>query len=95
MFYDETGEHWNERLTRGRWPTVGPPVRHEAKRLGFSDADEKIANIDGATRICNQLTARPRDLPLDGLGPAFYHLAENVRKSRRIVYGEDADEDRR
>ena len=84
-FYDETGEHWHEVLTRGRWHTVGPLVRREARRLNFAAADEKIANVDGATRIRNQLEAKPHELPLDGLGLDFYHLAENVHKSRRIV----------
>ncbi len=93
-FYDETGKHWHEVLTRGRWHTVGPLVRREARRLNFAAADEKIANVDGATRIRNQLEAKPHELPLDGLGLDFYHLAENVPKSRRIVFGDDSDEGR-
>ena len=88
-FYSESGDYWHERLTRSRWSGVGPLVRHEAKRLNFAAADEKIANVDGALRIRNQLTARPHELPLDGLGLDFYHLAENVHKSRRIVFGDD------
>ncbi len=90
-FYDETGQHWHEALTRGRWHTVGPLVRREARRLNFAAADEKIANVDGATRIRNQLEAKPHELPLDGLGLDFYHLAENVHKSRRIVFGDSDD----
>ncbi len=93
VFYDETGRHWHEVLTRGRWNTVGPLVRREARRLNFAAADEKIANVDGATRIRNQLEAKPHELPLDGLGLDFYHLAENVHKSRRLVFG-DSDEGR-
>ena len=64
-----------------------PPVRHEVKRTRFSTADEKIANIDGVIHIRYQLTTRPHDLPLDGLGPDFYQLAENVHKGCRIVCG--------
>lgn len=90
-FYDEIGQHWHEVLTRGRWHTVGPLVRREARRLNFAAADEKIANVDGATRIRNQLEAKPHELPLDGLGLDFYHLAENVHKSRRIVFGDSDD----
>ena len=93
VFYDESGKHWHEILTRGRWHAVGPLVRREARRLNFAAADEKIANVDGATRIRNQLEAKPHELPLDGLGLDFYHLAENVHKSRRIVFG-DSDEGR-
>ena len=61
--------------------------------MNFAAADEKIANVDGATRIRNQLEAKPHELPLDGLGLDFYHLAENVHKSRRIIFG-DSDEPR-
>jgi len=93
VFYDETGQHWHELLTRRRWHAVGALVRREARRLNFAAADEKIANVDGATRIRNQLEAEPHELPLDGLGLDFYHLAENVHKSRRIVFG-DSDEGR-
>ena len=57
---------------------------------GFLAVDEKTANINGATCIRNQLTALQHDLSLDGLGLDFYHLAENVHSSRRIVYGEDS-----
>ena len=39
-FYDETGKHWHEVLTRGRWHTVGALVRREARRLNFAAADE-------------------------------------------------------
>ena len=94
VFYDEIGQHWHEVLTRGRWHTVGPLVRREARRLNFSAADEKIANVDGATRIRNQLEAQPRELPLGGLGLDFYHLAENVHTSRRIVFSDNSDEGR-
>ena len=90
-FYDETGGHWHEQPTRGNWPPPAPLERHEKKRLRFSAADEKIANIDGATDIYNQPTARPHDLPLDSLGLDFYQLVENVHKSRQIVYGEDSE----
>ena len=93
-FYDETGKHWHEALTRGRWHTVGALVRREARRLNFTAADEKIANVDGATRIRNQLEAQPRELPLGGLGLDFYHLAENVHTSRRIVFSDNSDEGR-
>ena len=57
--------------------------------MDFAAADEKIANVDGATRIRNQLEAKPHELGLD-----FYHLAENVYKSWRIVFGDDSNEGR-
>jgi hypothetical protein len=86
-FYDERARHWHEVLSRGKRRTLGALVRREAKRLGFAEADERIANIDGATWIRHQLQEQP--LPLDGLGLDFFHLAENVHRARRAVYGDE------
>jgi hypothetical protein len=88
-FYSECGKHWHEVLSRVTRKKVGAIVRREAERLGFQKADEKIANVDGASWIPLQLTARPDQLPLDGLGLDFYHLTENIHKCRRSVFGED------
>ena len=42
--------------------------------------------MDGAPWI--RLQVEGQNLPLDELGLDFYHLAENVHKARRAVYGE-------
>lgn len=86
VFYDEAGKHWHEVLSRGKRRTVGALLRREAERLGFRHADERIANVDGASWIRNQLEERP--LPLSGLGLDFYHLGENVHRCRRLAFGE-------
>jgi hypothetical protein len=88
-FYDEHGQHWHEVLSRKSRPQIGAVVRREAARLGFRFADEKVANVDGASWIKTQLTERPDQLPLDGLGLDFYHLSENVHRCRRRVFGDD------
>lgn len=89
VFYDERGDHWHEVLCAKSRTQVGAVVRREAKRLGFAFADEKIANVDGASWIQSQLTDHADQLPLDGLGLDFYHLAENVHRCRRKVFGEN------
>lgn len=89
VFYDERGKHWHEVLSAKSRTQVGAVVRREAKRLGFAFAKEKIANVDGATWIKTQLTDHAEQLPLDGLGLDFYHLAENVHRCRRVVFGAD------
>jgi hypothetical protein len=94
VFYDEHGDHWHEALSRGRRHTVGTLVRREAKRLNFAAADQRVANVDGASWIRHQLEEQPHALPLDGLGLDFYHLAENVHRCRRKVFGEDDDDGR-
>lgn len=89
VFYDEHGKHWHETFSRRTRTSVGTLIRRDARRLGFSQADEKVANVDGATWIRNQLEERPEQLPLDGLGLDFYHLSENVHRCRRGVFGDD------
>ena len=89
VFYDESGSRWHERLSRCTRKQVGTLMRREAKRLGFQHAHEKIAIVDGATWIPLQLTARPSELRLDGLGLDFYHLSENIHRCRRKVFGDD------
>lgn len=90
-FYDEHGRHWHEVLSRQLRTQVGAVVRREAGRLGFQNADEKIANVDGANWIRDRLTERPDQLPLDGLGLDFYHLSENVHRCRRAAFGSDEE----
>lgn len=87
VFYDESGEHWHEVLRYCRRFEAGDIVRHEAERLQFSSADERVANVDGADWIREQLQADAAALPLDGLGLDFYHLSENVHRCRREVFG--------
>jgi hypothetical protein len=91
VFYDEHGKYWHEVLSRSRRTHVGALIRREAQRLNFAAADERIANVDGATWIRERLTERPDLLPLDGLGLDFYHLSENVHRARRKVFGEDSE----
>lgn len=89
VFYDERGDHWHQVLSSKSRTQVGALVRREAKRLGFAFANEKIANVDGASWIKTQLTEHAEPLPLDGLGLDFYHLAENVHRCRRLVFGDE------
>jgi len=90
-FYDERGKHWHEVLSRKPRRQTGALVRREAQRLGFARAHEKIANVDGASWIRQQLTDRPDQLPLDAVGLDFYHLSENVHRCARSVFGEDEE----
>jgi hypothetical protein len=90
-FYDEEGRHWHELLSRRSRKNVGALIRGEARRLNFAQADQRVANVDGATWIRNRLQERPDQLPLDGLGLDFYHLSENVHRCRRKVFGEECE----
>ena len=86
-FYDESHEHHHVLLSRVRRTQVAPLLRREATRLKFREADERIANVDGASWIPPQLDEA--QLRLDGRGLDFYHLAENVHAARRRVFDKD------
>lgn len=87
-FYDQQQRHRHVTTTQGNHQVAGRLMRHDARRLRLDQADDKVALVDGAPWIVNQL--RGQSLPLDGVGLDFYHLADNVHKARRAVFGEDA-----
>jgi hypothetical protein len=89
--YDDACEHRLVSVTRGDCGKAGELMRRDAGRVGLGEADDKVAVVDGADWIRNQL--RQQSLPLDAIGLDFYHFAENVHKARRAVYGEEGPKD--
>ena len=88
-YYDETQAHRLVAGTKGDCDVAGRLMRRQASRIHLDLADEKVGNVDGAPWIRNQTESQ--SLPLDALGLDFYHLAENVHKARRAIFGEDDD----
>jgi hypothetical protein len=91
-FYDENLQHQHVAVTHRNHEAAGRLLRREANRLDFRKARERIANVDGAPWIRNQLQLHLAEL--DGLGLDFYHLGENVHRARRAVFGEENAEGR-
>jgi hypothetical protein len=89
-FYDEQMKHQHVAVTHLNHAAAGRLMRREADRLGFRKASERIANVDGAPWIREQLQYHLAEL--DGLGLDFYHLGENVHRARRVVFGEKSTE---
>jgi hypothetical protein len=85
-YYDEPAEHRLVVLTRRNCEHAGELMRQAAGRVGLRGADDKVAVVDGAPWIRNQMEAQ--SLPLDAVCLDYYHFAENVHKARRAVYGE-------
>jgi hypothetical protein len=85
-FYDENLRHQHVAVTHLNHRAAGRLMRREADRLDFRRASQRIANVDGAPWIREQLQYHLAEL--DGLGLDFYHLAENVHRARRVVFGE-------
>jgi hypothetical protein len=85
--YDDTQDHRIVAGTKGDCVDAGRLMRRQAALIHLDLADEKIGNVDGSPWIRNQIERQ--SLPLDALGLDFYHLADNVHKARRIVFGEE------
>ena len=89
-FYDEHLRHQHVAVTHQNHEAAGRLLRRDADRLKFRQARERIANVDGAPWIREQLQYHLAEL--DGLGLDFYHLGENVHRARRVVFGEKSAE---
>jgi hypothetical protein len=86
-YYDETQEHRHVSVTQGDHQAAGALMRRDACRLQLDQAEDKVAVVDGAEWIANQIQAQ--SLPVDVIELDFYHLADYVHKTRRVVYGEE------
>jgi hypothetical protein len=86
-YYDQSQDHRLVAVTRGDHEAAGELMRRDAGRIRLDQAGDKVALVDGAPWIRNQIEGQ--SLPLDAVGLDFYHLADNVHKARRVVYGED------
>jgi hypothetical protein len=89
--YDDAAAHRLVSVTRGDCGQAGRLMRRDAGRVGLDKADDKVGMVDGSEWLKNQV--KRQSLPLDDLGLDFYHLAENVHKARRAVYGEEDPKD--
>jgi hypothetical protein len=87
-YYDDTQDHRHVSVTAGDHQAAGALMRRDACRLRLDLADDKVAVVDGAEWIANQI--KGQSLPIDVIELDFYHLADNVHKARRAVYGEEA-----
>ena len=88
-FYDENMEHRYVGATSGNHEAAGHLMQRMACQMELPKAQEKVANIDGAPWIRNQIEFHGL---VNAIGLDFYHLRENLQKSRRIVFGEESPE---
>ena len=85
IFYDQTMAHRLVSVTRGDAEAAGRLMRRDAEALDFHRAQQRVGNVDGGPWIIRQIQKR---LEMTATGLDFYHLGENVHKSRKIVSGE-------
>jgi hypothetical protein len=91
-YYDDRQDHRLVSVTRGDHEVAGRLMRRDAGRVGLDRADDKVAVVDGADWIKNQMARQSR--PLDDIGLDFYHLADYAHKTKRVVYGEEDPDDK-
>jgi hypothetical protein len=87
-YYNEDMRHQHVAVTHQNHEAAGRLLRREADRLQFRQARERVALVDGAPWIREQLNYHLAEL--DGLGLDFFHLGENVHRARRVVFGEES-----
>jgi hypothetical protein len=85
--YDEKKECRLVGVTAGNHEAAGHMLRRMGAQVELSQADERVALIDGAPWIRNQIEFHglTEDIGLD-----FYHLRDYAQKTRRVVYGEES-----
>jgi hypothetical protein len=86
-FYDEEQERRYVAGTSGNHTVAGQMMQRMAAQIRFSEAEEKIGNIDGSPWIRNEIEFYGL---VDALGLDYYHLRENVQKARLAVFGADS-----
>jgi hypothetical protein len=89
QFHDEKMEHRLISVTRKPCQEAGRIMRRDARRIGFDEADERIANVDGGPWIVNLILSWA--VVLTAVCLDFYHLGDNINKTKRIAFGEDSD----
>ena len=85
VLYDEEQQHRYVAGTSGNHAAAGPLLCRMAREVGLAQAQEKVANVDGAPWIKNELELHGL---VDHIGLDYYHLRENVQRARLAAFGE-------
>jgi hypothetical protein len=87
QFHDETLEHRLVSVTRKPCEEAGRIMRRDARRIGFDQADERIANVDGGLWIFNIIINWA--IVLSALCLDIWHLGQYVNAGKRGTFGEN------
>ena len=83
-FYAEGLKHRFVQATSGNHEVTGRLMRRMGVQIDLAAAEEKIALIDGAPWIRNQIELHG---VVEDIGLDFYHLRDYAQKTRRAVFG--------
>ncbi|MGA8615145.1 MAG: hypothetical protein WB760_26390 [Xanthobacteraceae bacterium] len=89
QYHDESMERRLVSVTRKPCEEAGRIMRRDARRIGFEEADERIANIDGGPWILNLLMNWT--VVLSAWCLDFWHLGQHVNEGKRATFGEESE----
>jgi len=89
QFHDEAVERRLVSVTRKPCEEAGRIMRRDARRIGFDQADERIANVDGGPWIVNVIMNWT--IVLSALCLDFFHLGQHVNEGKRMTFGEKSE----
>ena len=89
VLYDEFQKYRYVSGISGNHEATGRMMRRMGLEINLANADQKIANVDGAPWIRNQIELHGL---VDAVGLDYFHLRDNAQKSRRIVFGEESEQ---
>jgi hypothetical protein len=87
--YNEKKDHRLVGVTAGNHEAAGRMLRRLGDQVGLSQAEERVALIDGAPWIRNQIEFHGL---ASAIGLDFWHLQDYAQKTRRAVFGEESPE---
>jgi len=90
--YDEQKQHRYVGVTSGNHEAAGRMLRRMGFQIDLEQAEERVALIDGAPWIRNQIEFHGLT---EQIGLDFYHLQDYAQTTRRAVFGEESEEGRR
>jgi hypothetical protein len=85
VLYDEEQKHRYVAGTSGDHSVAGRLLCRMAREVELSAAEHKVANVDGAPWIKNELELHGL---VDAVGLDYYHLRDYVQRTRWAVFGE-------
>jgi hypothetical protein len=89
QFHDEAVERRLVSVTRKPCEEAGRIMRRDARRIGFDEADERVANVDGGLWIVNIILNWA--VVLSALCLDFWHLGQHVNAGKRGTFGESSE----
>lgn len=88
-FYNEKKDRRLVGVTAGNHEAAGRMLKRMGDQVGFAQAEERIALVDGAPWIRNQIEFHGLT---SHIGLDFWHLQDYAQKTRRVVFGEESPE---